>query len=55
MTRISPPTKTVKELFKILKELLNPQSIFIADRLRFHCRDQNEMKQLVIIFACYES
>ena len=41
-TLISPPTKTVKELFKIKKEHLKPQSIFIADRSRFYCRDQNE-------------
>ena len=43
---VSLPTKTVKELFNFLKEHLKLQPIFIADRLRSYCRDQNEKETI---------
>ena len=39
---VSPSTKTVEELFEILKEHLKPQPIVIAGRYKFYCRDQKE-------------
>ena len=41
----SPSTRTVQELFEILKKHLKPQPIVIAERYKFlyqNCRDQNE-------------
>ena len=39
---VSPSTKTVEELFETLKELLKLQSIIIAGRYKFYCRDKKE-------------
>ena len=38
----TPSTKTVEELFEILKEHFKPQPIIIAEWYKFYCRDQNE-------------
>ena len=39
---VSQSTKTVEELFEIVKEHLKPQPITIAERYKFYCRGQNE-------------
>ena len=39
---VSLSTRTVEELFEILKEHLKPQLIVIAERYKFYCRDQKE-------------
>ena len=39
---VSPSTKTVEDLFEILKEHLKPQPTVLAKRYKLYCRDQIE-------------
>ena len=43
---VSPSTKTIEELFKILQEQLKPQPTVLAERYKFYCRDQNENESI---------
>ena len=50
---VSPPTKTVEELFETLKEHLKPQPVVIAERYKFYYRDQKENETIsdyIVVF-----
>ena len=46
-----PATKGPDDIFKLLNDNLSPKSLVIAERFRFHKRDQNEGESIPVYLA----